>query len=188
MTTKKIRLSAIVISLLMMLALLSACAQQGTTSKINRTFEASYAAVTLEDLCAQSTTIVRGTIASIGKSTDHSDSVHTAFTIQVKDNIKSAKSKDTADAWFLGGETATQICTPISGTLPKVGDEYVFFIYDDGSFSPYGKITDGNVILEQFLNSKLFTDKSKSQQTVSADALVAEIKDIVAAQAQNAKQ
>ena len=188
MKTRKIRFCSALFALLLVVGLFAGCAQQGTTSKINRTFEASMAANTLEELCAQSVIIARGTIASIGKSTDYSDSVHTAFTINVTDELKRTKSGTKTEAWFLGGETSTQICTPISGSLPKAGDEYIFFIFEDGSFSPFGKVTDGNVVLESFMNSKLFTDKSAAQQTVSADALVAEIKDIVAAQANTAKQ
>lgn len=194
MKTRKIRCLAGLIALLLVGAC-AGCAQQGTASKETHRFTACPAALTIEQLCAQSPTIVRGKIAKYNKSVDlkgMNDSlagVRTYFTIDVSDFIKgNEKNRLTAESWFLGGETKKQICMPISGTLPQVGDEMIFFIQEDSSYYPAFLIRDGEIVLESFLESKLFTETVKPQQTVSADALVAEIKDIVAAQANTAKQ
>ena len=158
---------------LLIVCLCTSCAQQGTASKETHRFTACPAALTIEQLCAQSPTIVRGKIAKYNKSVD------------IKGN---EKNRSTAESSFLGGETKKQICMPISGTLPQVGDEMIFFIQEDSSYYPAFLIRDGEIVIESFLESKLFTETVKPQQTVSADALVAEIKDIVAAQANTAKQ
>lgn len=180
---------------LLIVCLCTSCAQQDTASKITGKFDTSLEPRTIEQLCAQSPTIVRGKIAKYNKSVDikgMNDSlagVRTYFTIDVSDFIKgNEKNRSTAESSFLGGETKKQICMPISGTLPQVGDEMIFFIQEDSSYYPAFLIRDGEIVLESFLESKLFTETVKPQQTVSADALVAEIKDIVAAQANTAKQ
>ena len=180
---------------LLIVCLCTSCAQQGTASKITGKFDTSLEPRTIEQLCTQSPTIVRGKIAKYNKSVDlkgMNDSlagVRTYFTIEVSDFIKgNEKNRSTAESWFLGGETKKQICMPISGTLPQVGDEMIFFIQEDSSYYPAFLIRDGEIVIESFLESKLFTETVKPQQTVSADALVAEIKDIVAAQANTAKQ
>ena len=192
MKTRKIRCLAGLIALLLVGAC-AGCAQQGTASKETHRFTACPAALTIEQLCAQSPTIVRGKIAKYNKSVDikgMNDSlagVRTYFTIEVSDSMK-GKAKSKAEASCLGGETKRQICLPLSGTLPQVGDEMIFFIQEDSSYYPAFLIRDGEIVLESFLESKLFTETVKPQQTVSADALVTEIKDIVAAQANTAKQ
>lgn len=180
---------------LLIVCLCTSCAQEGTSSKITGKFDTSLEPRTIEQLCTQSPTIVRGKIAKYNKSVDlkgMNDSlagVRTYFTIEVSDFIKgNEKNRSTAESWFLGGETKKQICMPISGTLPQVGDEMIFFIQEDSSYYPAFLIRDGEIVIESFLESKLFTETVKPQQTVSADALVAEIKDIVAAQANTAKQ
>lgn len=180
---------------LLLISVCAGCAQQGTASKITGKFDTSLEPRTIEQLCTQSPTIVRGKIAKYNKSVDlkgMNDSlagVRTYFTIEVSDFIKgNEKNRSTAESSFLGGETKKQICMPISGTLPQVGDEMIFFIQEDSSYYPAFLIRDGEIVLESFLESKLFTETVKPQQTVSADALVAEIKDIVAAQANTAKQ
>ena len=180
---------------LLIVCLCPSCAQEGSASKITGKFDTSLEPRTIEQLCTQSPTIVRGKIAKYNKSVDlkgMNDSlagVRTYFTIDVSDFIKgNEKNRLTAESWFLGGETKKQICMPISGTLPQVGDEMIFFIQEDSSYYPAFLIRDGEIVLESFLESKLFTETVKPQQTVSADALVAEIKDIVAAQANTAKQ
>ena len=195
MKTHNIRFCSALLALLLVIGLFAGCAQQGTASKETHRFTACPEALTIEQLCAQSVTIVRGKIAKYNKSVDikgMNDSlagVRTYFTIEVSDLIKGkAKNKSTAEASFLGGETKKQICLPLSGTLPQVGDEEIFFIQEDSSYYPAFPIRDGEIVLESFLESKLFTETVKPQQTVSADALVAEIKDIVAAQANTAKQ
>ena len=180
---------------LLIVCLCTSCAQEGTASKITGKFDTSLEPLTIEQLCTQSPTIVRGKIAKYNKSVDlkgMNDSlagVRTYFTIDVSDFIKgNEKNRSTAESSFLGGETKKQICMPISGTLPQVGDEMIFFIQEDSSYYPAFLIRDGEIVIESFLESKLFTETVKPQQTVSADALVAEIKDIVAAQANTAKQ
>ena len=195
MKTRKIRFCSALLALLFVIGLFAGCAQQGTASKITGKFDTSLEPRTIEQLCTQSPTIVRGKIAKYNKSVDlkgMNDSlagVRTYFTIDVSDFIKgNEKNRSTAESSFLGGETKKQICMPISGTLPQVGDEMIFFIQEDSSYYPAFLIRDGEIVLESFLESKLFTETVKPQQTVSADALVAEIKDIVAAQANTAKQ
>ena len=69
----------------------------------------------------------------------------------------------------------------MSGAFPQVGEEHLFFIFSDGSYYPFYQIHDNAVEIDSFSASKLL--RSDAAQTVSADALVAEIKDIVAAQA-----
>ena len=166
----------------------SSCTQGNTASKTVRRFEACYASFTLEELCERSPIIVRGTISEIGKSTDVQDTVHTSFTISVTDLIKGdSKYAHKATSWFEGGETKTQISAPLSGELPCVGEEHIFFISKDGSYYPFYRIQNSSIGLFEFSESKLL-NSSASQQTVPADALVAEIKDIVAAQANTAKQ
>ena len=192
---KKIIYALSVILALCIVCLCTSCAQEGTASKITGKFDTSLEPLTIEQLCTQSPTIVRGKIAKYNKSVDlkgMNDSlagVRTYFTIDVSDFIKgNEKNRSTAESSFLGGETKKQICMPISGTLPQVGDEMIFFIQEDSSYYPAFLIRDGEIVLESFLEYKLFTETVKPQQTVSADALVAEIKDIVAAQANTAKQ
>ena len=168
---------------LLLISVCAGCAQEGTASKTVRHFEACYASFTLEELCERSPVIVRGTISKIGKSIDVQDTVHTSFTIDVTDLIKGgSKYASKATSWFEGGETKRQIVTPLSGTFPQVGEEYLFFISSDGSYYPFYQIRDNTVGLPEFSESKLL-NASAAQQTVSADALVAEIKDIVAVQA-----
>ncbi len=195
MKTRKIRFCSALLALLFVIGLFAGCAQQGTASKITGKFDTSLEPRTIEQLCTQSPTIVRGKIAKYNKSVDlkgMNDSlagVRTYFTIEVSDFIKgNEKNRSTAESSFLGGETKKQICMPISGTLPQVGDEMIFFIQEDSSYYPAFLIRDGEIVIESFLESKLFTETVKPQQTVSADALVAEIKEIVAAQANTAKQ
>ena len=193
MKTHNIRFCSALLALLLVIGLFAGCAQQGTASKETHRFTACPAALTIEQLCTQSPTIVRGKIAKYNKSVDlkgMNDSlagVRTYFTIEVSDSMK-GKAKSKTEASFLGGETKKQICLPLSGTLPQVGDEMIFFIQEDSSYYPAFLIRDGEIVIESFLESKLFTETVKPQQTVSADALVAEIKDIVAAQANTAKQ
>lgn len=168
---------------LLLVGTCAGCTQEGTASKTVRTFEICYASFTLEELCERSPVIVRGTIEKIGKSTDVQDTVHTSFTINVTDLIKGGSKYATkATSWFEGGETKTQIASPVSGTFPQVGEEHIFFISTDGSYYPFYQIRDNTVGLPEFSESKLL-NSSAAQQTVPADALVAEIKDIVAAQA-----
>ena len=159
---------------LLIVCLCTSCAQENASSKETHRFTACPEALTIEQLCAQSVTIVRGKIAKYNKSIDlkgMNDSlagVRTYFTIEVSDLIKGkAKNKSTAEASFLGGETKKQICLPLSGTLPQVGDEEIFFIQEDSSYYPAFLIRDGEIVIESFLESKLFTETVKPQQTVS---------------------
>lgn len=194
MHAKIIRLSAIMISLLMMLGLFSACAQTGTTSKTTTYFEGCLGATTLDDLCKGSVAIVRGTIAKYNRCVDVENTVRTYFTIDVNELIKGdPKYSKNIESWFMGGETKKKRYMPLNEELPQIGEEHIFFIYPAGDYYPLFQIMDNKINLEGFFESALYKKEPNSgngatSQTVSADALIAEIKDIVAAQAQTAKQ
>ena len=180
---------------LLIVCLCTSCAQEGTASKITRKFEGCLVPYTLEELCKNKEIIVRGTIAKYNKCVDVENSVRTYITVNVTELIKGdAKYASSVETWFMGGETKKQICMPISGTLPQIGEEHIFFISSaNGKYYPLFQIKDNQILLDDFFESKLYKKELVSgtgdnRQWVSADALVAEIKEIVAAQANTAKQ
>ena len=188
------RYLSLILVLCMMVCFCTSCAQGDATSKITKTFEGCLASFTMDELCKDSSVIVRGTIAKYNKSVDVENTVRTYFTIDVKDLIKGdAKYAEKAESWFLGGETKKMIYMPISGELPQIGEEHIFFIFSaDGSYYSF-QPKDNQILLDDFCESKLYKKELVSgtgdnRQWVSADALVAEIKEIAAAQANTAKQ
>ena len=185
----------VLLAFVLSLLILTACSCGSTSSKITRKFEGCLVPYTLEELCKNKEIIVRGTIAKYNKCVDVENSVRTYITVNVTELIKGdAKYASSVETWFMGGETKKQICMPISGTLPQIGEEHIFFISSaNGKYYPLFQIKDNQILLDDFFESKLYKKELVSgtgdnRQWVSADALVAEIKEIVAAQANTAKQ
>jgi len=164
------RAFALVITIGVTASILSACAAKPASSKISRTFSACYAAKTVEELCKECVTVVHGKVSKIGPSSDVGDTVHTAVEVAVQEQFKgNSQTAKTCSYWEEGGETDTQVATPMNGALITVGQEAFFFIFKDGSRYPGYYVKDGKVTLEQFMKPDLFTSSDGNFKSISVE-------------------
>ena len=164
------RTLALVVAIGVLTGILDACAAKPASSKITRSFDIAYGAKTVEDLCSECVTVVHGKVSKIGASTDVGDTVHTAVEVAVQEQFKgSDQTATTCLYWEEGGETDTQIATPMSGALITAGQEAFFFIFEDGSRYPGFYVKDGKVTLEKFMEPDLFTSSDSNFKSISVE-------------------
>ena len=160
----------LVISIGVVTGILEACAAKPASSKITRTFSASYEAKTVEELCSECETVVHGKVSKIGVSSDVGNTVHTTVEVAVQEQFKgNSQTAKTCSYWEVGGETDTQIVKPMEGTLITEGQEAFFFINKDGSRYPGFYVKDGKVTLEKFMEPDLFASSDSNFKSISVE-------------------
>ena len=149
---------------------LTACSSK-ETEKETKFFSESYVATSIEEMCRDFPTIVRGSFCAIGDAVDpplelpdgqirYGSAIRTEYFIQVDEVFKGTIPENgQISCWVLGGETDQYISLPMGGSMPEVGEEWFFFIDPEGFYYPCGKVLEGDqVAVSESLAPELYND------------------------------
>ena len=158
----------VLLAVLLLCGALTACAPAETSSKYVHSFSASIGTMPLDDILEEYPTVLRGTISKQGEAEDIVTNdpnvgtvrtVRTFYHISVTEFFQGDKAyEEEATFWTTGGETDTQVYLPLSGKMPEVGQEEIFFIHPSGCRYGFFVNEDGCVNVSRGEVPELFED------------------------------